>query len=75
MSLLTTPAAHIVIKDEKYKLLLHKTDDYAKGGEGGGDLYPILKNQIAHNQTGIKKLDFCKFSNILDMARIKSQAM
>ena len=42
---------------------------------GGGDLYPILKNQIAHNQTGIKKLDFCKFSNILDMARIKSQAM
>ena len=74
MSLLTTPAAHIVIKDEKYKLLLHKTDDYAKGGEGG-DLYPILKNQIAHNQTGIKKLDFCKFSNILDMARIKSQAM
>lgn len=45
-----------------------------KGG-GGGDLYPILKNQIAHNQTGIKKSDFCKFSNILDMARIKSQAM
>ena len=73
MSLLTTPAAHIVIKDEKYKLLLYKTDDCAKGG--GGDLYPILKNQIAHNQTGIKKLDFCKFSNILDMARIKSQAM
>lgn len=73
MSLLTTPAAHIVIKDEKYKLLLQKTDDYAKGG--GGDLYPILKNQIAHNQTGIKKSDFCKFSNILDMARIKSQAM
>ena len=71
MSLLTTPAAHIVIKDETYKLLLHKTDDYAKGG----DLYPILKNQIAHNQTGIKKLDFCKFSNILDMARNKSQAM
>ena len=45
-----------------------------KGGEGG-DLYPILKNQIAHNQTGIKKSDFCKFSNILDMARIKSKAM